>query len=164
MSRFRDLLFLLICLLPIRASADYVRSEARIPMRDGVKLYTVIFRPSDHPEALPFIMNRTPYGVRNQNPARGTYYKDLASEGYIFVYQDIRGRFDSEGQFKMTRPQPHLTDPKAIDEATDTYDTIEWLLKNFTPNNGRVGMLGVSYDGTLTVNAAADPHPALRAG
>ncbi len=163
MCYIRSFTLLLMLLAPVRVTADYVRSEVRIPVRDGVKLFSVIFRPDDHPEPVPFILLRTPYGVKGKNPERSDYVRGLAKEGYIFVYQDIRGRYDSEGTFKMTRPPRNRSDKKATDEASDTYDTIEWLLNNVPNNNGRVGMLGISYDGTLTVNAASDPHPALKA-
>ena len=93
----------------------------------------------------------------------GTSYAELANEGFIFAFQDIRGRFGSEGQFVMLRPPRKKGDAKAIDEGSDTYDTIEWMLKNVPRNNGRVGMLGVSYPGWLTVMAMLDPHPALKA-
>ncbi|MGH7618344.1 MAG: CocE/NonD family hydrolase, partial [Gemmatimonadaceae bacterium] len=112
----------------------------------------------------PFILTRTPYGIAGASRAFRTSYAELADEGYIFVLQDIRGRYTSEGQFVMLRPlRANRNDPKAIDEATDTYDTIDWLLKNVPNNNGRVGQLGVSYPGWLTVMSMLDPHPALKA-
>lgn len=162
MPRGLRLAVLLIVLAPRSALAVYTRSEERIPVRDGIHLFTVMFRPTDHPEPMPFILMRTPYGVKGENPERRDYLRTMAKEGYIFVYQDIRGRFDSEGTFVMARAPRNRRDPKATDEASDTYDTIEWLLKNVPGNNGKVGMLGISYDGTLTVNAASDPHPALK--
>lgn len=139
-------------------------TEAMIPARDGVRLHTLIYAPKDAREPLPIIMLRTPYGIDGR--AGGTfasYFKDLVAEGYIFVFQDDRGRFKSEGQFVMQRALRDKRDPKAIDESTDAYDTIAWLLKNVPNNNGRVGMLGISYDGWLTVMAMLDPHPALKA-
>jgi len=139
-------------------------SEVMIPMRDGVKLHTTIFAPKDASGKLPFILTRTPYGIAGANRALKTSYAELADDGYIFVFQDIRGRYTSEGQFVMLRPlRKNKNDPKAIDEATDTYDTIDWLLKNVPNNNGRVGQLGVSYPGWLTVMSILDPHPALKA-
>ena len=90
-------------------------------------------------------------------------YAELVDDGYIFVLQDIRGRFGSGGEFVMLRNPRNKRDPKAIDESTDTYDTIEWLLKNVPHNNGRVGQLGVSYPGWLTVMSLLDPHPAMKA-
>ena len=140
----------------------YNRQEVMIPMRDGVKLFTVIYTPKDQKEKLPFLMLRTPYGVKeNRSPERQGYIKDMAEDGYIFVFQDIRGRYLSEGAFKMQRFSRDKKDPKAIDESSDTYDTIDWLLKNVPENNGKAGMYGISYDGWTTIIAATDPHPAM---
>lgn len=140
----------------------YNRQEVMIPMRDGVKLFTVIYTPKDQKEKLPFLMLRTPYGVkRYPSPERQGYIKDMAEDGYIFVFQDIRGRYLSEGTFKMQRFSRDKKDPKAIDESSDTYDTIDWLLKNIPENNGKAGMYGISYDGWTTIIAATDPHPAM---
>ena len=142
----------------------YTRTEAMIPMRDGTKLFTVILAPEGQTENLPFYMERTPYGVAGWNSARVNGAKtELARERYIFVFQDIRGRQDSEGVFEMLRPPRDKRDPKSIDESTDTYDTIEWLLKNVPKNSGRVGIGGVSYPGWLAAVALIDPHPALKA-
>lgn len=142
----------------------YTRTEAMIPMRDGTKLFTVILAPQEQSESLPIYMERTPYGVAGFNSGRVNASKaEMARERYIFVYQDIRGREDSEGVFEMLRPPRDKRDPKAIDESTDTYDTIEWLLKNVPRNNGRVGIGGVSYPGWLAAVALLDPHPALKA-
>jgi putative CocE/NonD family hydrolase len=140
----------------------YNRQEVMIPMRDGIKLHTVIFTPKESSDKLPFLMERTPYGVnRYPSPERNGYVKDMADDGYIFVYQDIRGRYLSEGKYAMMRFSRDKKDAKSIDEASDTYDTIGWLLKNVPNNNGKVGMYGISYDGWTTIIAAADPHPAL---
>jgi uncharacterized protein len=140
----------------------YNRQEAMIPMRDGIKLHTVIFIPKNQNEPLPFLLARTPYGVSEYpSPEKSVYVKDMAEEGYIFVYQDIRGRYLSEGKFEMQRFNRNKKDPKAIDESTDTYDTFDWLLKNISNNNGKAGMYGISYDGWTTVMGAVDPHPAL---
>jgi putative CocE/NonD family hydrolase len=133
---------------------DFVKTEAMIPMRDGTRLHTDIYRPKKSHEPLPFLMTRTPYGAS---------HRELLPEPYIFVSQDIRGRYKSEGEFVMMRPPRDKGDPKAIDESTDTWDTIEWLLKNVPGNNGRVGVMGISYPGWLTVMAMLDPHPALKA-
>ncbi|WP_426669041.1 CocE/NonD family hydrolase [Mucilaginibacter sp. McL0603] len=142
----------------------YNRQEVMIPMRDGIKLHTVIFTPKDQKEKLPFLMLRTPYGVNdNPSPERQGYIKDMAEDGYIFVFQDIRGRYLSEGKYAMMRFSRDKKDPKAIDESSDTYDTIDWLLKNVPENNGKAGMYGISYDGWTTIIAATDPHPALKA-
>src|SRR5438477_2992462 len=138
-------------------------TDVMIPMRDGVKLHTKIFVPKDQRDPLPFMMKRTPYGIERSAGNFVAYMKALADEGYIFVFQDIRGRFRSEGRFVMQRPPRHSPDPGTIDESTDAYDTIDWPLKNVAPNTGRAGMLGISYDGWLTAMAMLDPHPALRA-
>jgi putative CocE/NonD family hydrolase len=141
----------------------FTRTEAMIPMRDGVKLFTVILTPQSQGESLPIYMERTPYGVAGWNSERLNNAKpELAHDGYIFVFQDIRGREDSEGTFEMLRPPRDKKDLKATDESSDTYDTIEYLLKN-TKNNGRVGICGVSYPGWLAAVALVDPHPALKA-
>ena len=143
---------------------NYVRTEAMIPMRDGVELHAVILKPSDISTSLPFLLDRTPYGVEDENPASIIAQRpELASDGYIFVCQDIRGRFKSQGKFIMMRPLADHSNPKAIDESTDTYDTVAWLLKNISGNNGRVGVLGTSYPGFLTMMAGIDPHPAVKA-
>ncbi|MCE9532471.1 MAG: CocE/NonD family hydrolase [Planctomycetes bacterium] len=140
------------------------RTVEQIAMRDGVKLNTIIYAPKDTKTPLPFVMLRTPYGIETRGPRSiKEYLKEMAEDGYIFVFQDIRGRHKSEGQFVMSRPPRDPKNAKAIDEGTDTYDTIEWLLKNVPSNNGRVGMLGISYPGWLTVMALLDPHPALKA-
>ena len=137
-----------------------------IAMRDGVRLNTDIYAPKDQQGPLPVIFERTPYGIDGRAAVLNRGFRELADDGYIFVFQDIRGRFKSEGQFVMQRPArttAQRRDPKAIDEATDAYDTIDWLVKNVPNNNRRVGMLGVSYDGWTTAMALTDPHPALRA-
>jgi putative CocE/NonD family hydrolase len=135
-----------------------------IPMRDGVRLNTDIYTPKASAGTLPMIMIRTPYGVQDwRGGGFKVYLKELIDDGYIFVFQDIRGRFKSEGQFVMNRPPREKQDSKGVDESTDAYDTVDWLVKNVPGNNGRVGMLGVSYDGWLTAMAMLDPHPALRA-
>jgi uncharacterized protein len=145
-------------------ASNYSRKEFMIPVRDGIHLYTVVFTPKNQHESLPFVVQRTPYGVEHMLPPdKRTYVKELADEGYIFVCQDIRGRYRSEGTFEMQRFSRDRTNTKSIDESTDTYDTIEWLLKNVSHNSGRAGILGVSYDGWLTVMATLEPHPALKA-
>ena len=141
----------------------FLVSDVMVPMRDGVRLHTKIFSPRDQTGPLPFIMKRTPYGVNGAASSFVTYMEALAEEGYIFVFQDIRGKYGSEGTFVMQRPARAPGDASTLDEGTDTYDTIDWLLKNVARNNGRVGMLGVSYDGWTTIMAALEPHPALKA-
>ena len=160
-------LLLLICPTVVRAQfkpSDYARTEAMIPMRDGVRLYTQIDAPSNIKEPLPILLLRTPYGLGSAKPDQlATALTELSEDGYIIVRQDIRGRFKSEGEFVMLR-QPR--DPKvknAIDESTDTSDTITWLLKNVPNHNGRVGMAGTSYGAWLSVMGMLDPHPALKA-
>lgn len=131
-------------------------------MRDGIKLHTIVFTPKNQTESLPFLLTRTPYGVsKYPSPEKIQYTRDMAEDGYIFVFQDIRGRYSSEGQFEMQRFNRNKKDPKAIDESTDTYDTFEWLLKNIPHNNGKAGMYGISYPGWTTVMGAIDTHPAL---
>jgi putative CocE/NonD family hydrolase len=136
-----------------------------IPARDGVKLHTLIFAPKNAAAKLPFLIERSPYGFDNGRAERTleTRYKQLADEGFIFVLQDIRGRYQSEGQFVMQRPVRDPSNPQSIDEGSDTYDTIDWLLKNVPNNNGRAGLLGISYGGWLTAMALIEPHPALKA-
>ena len=142
----------------------YKRTEAMIPMRDGVKLYTVILAPENQTEPLPILMNRTPYGVKGWNSGRVNAGRaEFAKEGYIFVFQDIRGKYDSEGEFMMNRPPRDKRDAKSVDESTDTFDTIEYLIKNVPKNNNRVGIYGVSYDGWLAGVALVESHPALKA-
>jgi len=143
---------------------EFTTVEAMVPMRDGVRLHTVVFSPKSAAGPLPFLFMRTPYGVPGSPKALadGTY-DELVAEGYIFVFQDIRGRYGSEGTFVMQRPPRDRRDPRAIDESTDAYDTIDWLLKDVPGHNGRVGLRGISYGGWLTAMAMLDPHPAIRA-
>jgi putative CocE/NonD family hydrolase len=139
--------------------------EVMIPMRDSVKLHTLVFSPRQFSEPLPIILSRTPYGVSPAGGFRslGGSYKELADDGYIFAFQDIRGKYGSEGTFVMLRPRRDPRIPQSVDEATDAYDTVDWLIKNVAHNSGRAGMLGVSYDGWLTAMATLEPHAALRA-
>ncbi|HEY5908932.1 MAG TPA: CocE/NonD family hydrolase [Vicinamibacteria bacterium] len=153
-----------------QASTDpslvFDRIEAMVPMRDGVRLHTEVYVPKGAPGSLPILLTRTPYGIGRDPqgfpPALASTYAALAKDGYLFAFQDIRGRSQSEGQFVMLRPVRDPADAKATDEGSDTHDTIEWLL-GATRNNGRVGVLGISYGGWLTVMAMLDPHPALKA-
>ena len=154
----------------------YTKLDRQITMRDGVKLYTVIYVPKDAAPAspYPFLMTRTPYsagpyGEDKYRPRGPGPSLELSREKYIFVYQDVRGRYMSEGQFEeMTPALPPGTNviagqPAPHDESTDTYDTIEWLLKNVPNNNGRVGLIGISYPGFYASAALPNAHPALRA-
>jgi hypothetical protein len=145
------------------SAPGYDMTEVMIPARDGVKLHTTIFVPRGARGPLPVILTRTPYGIARAARALGGYYRAFATDGYIFVFQDSRGRYASEGQFIMLRPPRDRGDRAATDESTDAYDTIEWLLSHVPNHNGRVGMLGISYPGWLTVMAMIDPHPALKA-
>jgi len=150
----------------IDVSALYTKQDAMIPMRDGVRLHTEIYVPKNSTEKLPFLITRTPYGTNDDEKGYSklfNIYQEMIPEGYIFVMQDIRGRYGSEGKFVMQRPQRDRSDAKSIDEGTDTYDTIDWLLKNVPNNNGRAGLLGISYGGWLTAMALLEPHPALKA-
>jgi putative CocE/NonD family hydrolase len=146
---------------------EYTRSEAMIPMRDGVKLHVVILRPAGSEmsgEALPFLMQRTPYGTSwASSPAVNGSKPELAASGYIFVFGDIRGRYESEGKFVMNRAIVAHTTKNDVDETTDTRDTIDWLLKSVPNNNGKVGVLGVSYPGFLAMSAGIEAHPAVKA-
>jgi putative CocE/NonD family hydrolase len=142
----------------------YSKLVVMIPMRDGVKLNTVVYYPQRASASVPILLTRTPYGVSDTpSPNKRDYIADMAKEGYIFVFQDIRGRYKSEGVFEMQRNTRDKTNPKSIDESTDTYDAIEWLLKNISNNNGKVGMYGISYAGWTTMMGTIDPHPALKA-
>ncbi len=150
----------------VAADTGYVRYNAMIPMRDGVRLNTEIFVPKRTSGKVPILLIRTPYGV-GPNAVLGTQpgraLHELAQDGYVFVAQDLRGRFKSEGQFVMLRAP---RDPKvrnAIDEASDAYDTVDWLVKHVPNNNGRAGIFGVSYAGWTAAMALLDPHPALKA-
>jgi putative CocE/NonD family hydrolase len=149
---------------PAAAQDAFDLREEMVPMRDGVRLYTKILTPRGQSRPLPFMFIRTPYGIGGVSSASvAGGYGFLAKDGYIFVHQDARGKFRSEGEFVMLRPPRRNSDAKGIDEGTDAYDTIAWLLINVPNNNGRVGMTGVSYPGWLTAMAMLDPHPALRA-
>jgi putative CocE/NonD family hydrolase len=137
--------------------------EVMVPMRDGVHLQTVILTPVDQKGPLPILLTRTPYGVPAKAPASiAPNLKELMEDGYIIVDQNLRGRFKSEGVFKLTS-QVNLADPKDTNETTDAYDTIDWLVKNVPNNNGRVGIYGVSYAGLTAGLTLLHPHPALKA-
>jgi len=154
---------------PVDVKATYQKTEAQVPMRDGVKLFVSIYVPRDTSKRYPILMQRTPYSAAPYGPDA---YRNsvgpsqtLAREGYIFVYCDVRGRWMSEGEFNNMRPMLNQASqsPQQIGEATDTYDTIEWLLKNVQPNNGRVGIWGISYPGFYAAAATVRAHPALKA-
>ncbi|MBI4502146.1 MAG: CocE/NonD family hydrolase [Gemmatimonadetes bacterium] len=146
----------------------YTKSDYMIPMRDGVKLFTIVYTPKDTSQKYPILMNRTPYGIPPYGP--DAYRRLLGPspefdrDGYIVVYQDARGKFRSEGVFQVQQPyQPVKRGPQDTDESSDTYDTIEWLLKSIPNNNGRVGQWGISYPGWETVMGMIAAHPALKA-
>src|SRR6185312_2366292 len=143
------------------AAQKYSQQDVMTPMRDGVRLHTLILTPPGEHGKLPFLITRTPYGATAR--LLSAYPVMAATDGYIFIMQDIRGRYGSEGQFVMQRPPRDRANPKSIDEGTDTYDTIAWLLKNIPNNNGRAGLVGISYGGWLTTMALIEPHPALKA-
>lgn len=137
-----------------------------VPMRDGIKLYTEVYWPKGFDGPLPIMLERTPYyanpGYQDFSP-RLKNFTEFFEEGFIIVLQDLRGRLKSEGEHVPLRPQRDPDDPDGIDESTDYYDTIEWIVNNVPNNNGRVGTLGISYGGFLSTRAMLDPHPALRA-
>ena len=152
---------------------DYVRREVMIPMRDGVKLHTIILVPKGAKNAA-ILLTRTPYdATKLTTHAESTHLGPIlegydnatdviVEDGYIRVVQDIRGKYGSEGDYVMTRPLHGPLNPTPVDHATDTYDTIEWLIKNVPESNGKVGILGISYDGFLPLMALVNPHPALK--
>ena len=150
---------------------DYVKRDVMIPMRDGVRLHTVIVVPKGARNA-PLLLTRTPYDAsaraqRNRSPHMVStlplFDELFAADGYIRVYQDVRGKYGSEGEYVMTRPLRGPLNPTAVDHSTDAYDTIDWLVKNVPESNGRVGMVGSSYEGFTVAMALVNPHPALKA-
>src|ERR1700749_4385018 len=173
----KKLYFLAIFLFPLIASAqkpdsvwfvnNYEKKEVTIPMRDGVKLFTSIYMPKDKSEKHPILMTRTPYSCYPYGTAFRQYWYSYmmayAREGYVLVTQDIRGRWMSEGVFEVVRPFNPNKKGKDIDEASDTYDTIDWLVKNIPDNNGNVGVTGISFPGFFATEAALSGHPALKA-
>jgi putative CocE/NonD family hydrolase len=171
---FAPLLAIVALISPLGAQerldvrAGYKKSEHRIAMRDGVKLFTCVYSPRDTSQKYPIMLIRTPYSVA---PYGNDAYREtlgpsplFMKEGYIFVYQDVRGRYMSEGEYVNVRPHKEKKNgPADIDESTDTYDTIDWLIKNIPNNNGRVGMWGISYPGFYVAVGMIDAHPALKA-
>jgi len=164
----------LFAIVSFAQSADtvtlYQKKTVMIPMRDGIKLFTVILTPVHQKTALPFLITRTPYGADIPMKEDAIFSLDgapsfamLAKGGYIFILQDIRGKYKSEGTMQIHQPIIHLQEKNAIDESTDTYDTIDWLTKNVANNNNKAGIFGVSYPGWLALVGAIDPHPALKA-
>jgi uncharacterized protein len=155
-------------------SFDYTKREVMIPMRDGIKLQTVILIPRGAHRA-PILLSRTPYGATSRIARNASAHLDalldnndaaddaVLNGGYIRVVQDVRGKHGSEGDYVMTRPLHGPLNPTSVDHSTDTYDTIDWLVKNIPETNGKVGILGISYDGFTALMALVHPHPALRA-
>lgn len=144
----------------------YTKTTAMIPMRDGVKLFTTILSPAGTTSPLPILILRTPYGAEvpdTYNPLDIPYTRNMAREGYIFVIQDIRGKNNSEGSMEIHQPLIHAIQKGAVDESTDTYDAIDWVIKNVPKNNGRAGLYGISYPGWLALIGSVDPHPSLKA-
>jgi predicted acyl esterase len=154
--------------MPRKVRETYTKYEHRIVMRDGVRLFTSVYVPKDRSRKYPILFERTPYSVgpygvdaypRTLGPSTA-----LFKSGYIFVYQDVRGRFQSEGEFVDVRPYvKDKRSAKDIDEASDAYDTIDWLVKNVPDNSGKVGVWGISYPGFYAAMAAVDAHPSLKA-
>lgn len=151
---------------PFDVRAHYDKAEYMVPMRDGVRLYTIVYTPKDTSRTYPILLVRTPYSIPPYEPDEYPEVLGPSSEfdrdGYIFAFQDVRGRFRSEGEFEVIRPLVAVKDgPEDVDESTDNYDTIEWLLENIPNHNGRVGQWGISYPGWQTVMGMVDAHPAL---
>src|SRR5246127_984630 len=159
---------------PVTDSFDYVKRDVMIPMRDGVKLHTVIVIPKGAKNA-PILLTRTPYNASSQlNHAQSSNLGSILNGydnavevivegGYIRVVQDVRGKYGSQGDYVMTRPLHGPLTPTPVDHSTDTYDTIDWLVKNIAESNGKVGILGISYDGFLPLIALVGPPPGLNA-
>ena len=156
---------------PILPQADFIRREAMVPMRDGTKLYTVIYMKKGTANG-PILLSRTPYDAKGSTDRTASLkvvdklpimYKEFVEDGYIIVQQDIRGLHNSEGTFVMNRPIVGPLNKTGIDESTDAYDTIDWLVKNVPESNGKVGTIGSSYLGFLTLASEINPHPALKA-
>ncbi|MBL0155335.1 MAG: CocE/NonD family hydrolase [Chitinophagaceae bacterium] len=176
MKRISGLLLLVFFSMALQAQTDSIRNmtikEVMIPMRDGVRLHTVIFTPVGGTSVYPILLQRTPYGANSPLDGKdtlfpvketGNYFGSMLQEGYFLVVQDIRGKYKSEGSMQIHQPLIHATEKNAVDESTDTWDTIDWLVKNLPGNNGKAGILGVSYPGWLALVGAVDPHPALKA-
>lgn len=151
----------------VYVASNYEKAEYFIEMRDGIKLYTIVYTPKDHSMTYPILMNRTCYNVQSYNNFRLRTPNPYLIEGkYILVYQDVRGRYMSGGTFDNMRPNipgNGVKDTKDIDESSDTYDTIDWLIKNIKNNNGRAGIYGISYPGFYSSASLPDAHPALKA-
>jgi len=174
MKYLLNLAFLIIIGVSVKAQQDsayirdnYIKYEYQIPMRDGVKLFTSVYIPKDKSKKYPFMLNRTPYNVGpyGQDKYKTTFKISsfMVKEGFIFVFQDVRGRYMSEGEFLDVRPHNPNKKGKEIDESSDTYDAVDWLIKSIPNNNGNVGVWGVSYPGFYSSMAAISGHPAIKA-
>ncbi len=175
MKKIVTCLFMIVCIAATAQKTDsawivknYTKKEVYITMRDGIKLFTSIYLPRSTAELHPVLLTRTPYscepyGEGNYTDYWNSYQKEYLEEGYIMVKQDVRGRWMSEGQMVNIRPFNANKKEKEIDESSDTYDTIDWLMKNMAGNNGKVGVFGISYPGFYSTMAAASNHPALKA-
>ncbi|MDB4926446.1 CocE/NonD family hydrolase [Mucilaginibacter sp.] len=174
----KKLAFLIITFFPLIGAAqnpdstwfvnNYIKKEISIPMRDGVKLFTSIYQPKDQSEKHPILITRTPYSIAPYGKVYKAYWRSYmmkyCREGYVLVNQDIRGKYMSEGIFEVVRPfNPNKKTSKDIDEASDSYDTIDWLIKNIDNNNGNVGAIGISFPGFYATMVALSGHPALKA-
>jgi len=174
----KKITLLFLVLIPFLAAAqnpdsvwfvnNYVKKEVTIPMRDGVKLFTSVYIPKDQAEKHPILLTRTPYSVAPYGATYRAYWRSYmmryCREGYIMVNQDVRGKYMSEGKFEVVRPfNPNKKAPQDIDEASDSYDTIDWLVKNIDNNNGNVGGIGISFPGFFATMIALSGHPALKA-
>ncbi len=149
---------------------SYKKKTYMIPMRDGIRLFTVVLFPVNADGKYPLLMQRTPYSAdipagddSTLNVERLGSLRSMAEAGYIFVFQDVRGKFRSEGRMQIHLPLIHLTQKGAIDESTDTWDTVDWLIRNIPGNNGKAGIFGISYPGWLALVGSVDPHPAMKA-
>jgi len=163
--------FYFIAYSQISDSLVYEKTSYMIPMRDGILLNTVVLAPVNQKATYPFLIERTPYGADEGLPdgdhtiMLGNFFRfyDLAPGGYIFVFQDVRGKYKSQGYMEIHQPIIHQVKKDAVDESTDTWDTIEWLLHHIKNNNGKAGIVGISYPGWLALVGTVDPHPALKA-
>jgi putative CocE/NonD family hydrolase len=161
-------LYLLAAYQPGYIPSNYDKYEYRIPMRDGKRLFTAVYVPKDRSSPYPIMLTRTPYSVApygaDNYPSSLGPSEEMARDGYIFAYQDVRGRMMSEGKFvNMTPQKPSKSGPHDIDESTDAYDTVDWLIHNIPNNNGNVGLWGISYPGFYSAAGMIDAHPALKA-
>lgn len=176
MKRIPGLVLFLFFSSSLLAQTDSIRymtvQEVMIPMRDGIRLHTLILNPYEGKSAYPILIQRTPYGAESPLQGKDTLLDlhqmgnnlgVMLRDGYFLVVQDIRGKYKSEGKMQIHQPLVHATEKNAVDESTDTWDTIDWLVKNLPGNNGKAGILGVSYPGWLALVGAVDPHPALKA-